>query len=126
LGAFSVFGMLAILLLQVSSGLFSDDEIAAAGPLTRFVSGDVVSQLTSYHKQFGKVFVIVLVLLHIGAIVFYRVKKGENLVRPMLVGDKTVDASVPSAKDTAGTRALALVVLLACAGAVSYLVKLGG
>ena len=43
LGAFSVFALLAILLLQVGSGLFSDDEIAFTGPLVSLVSGEAVS-----------------------------------------------------------------------------------
>ena len=46
LGAGSVFAMLLFLLAQVASGLFSDDEIAAAGPLTRFVSNSTVSLAT--------------------------------------------------------------------------------
>lgn len=125
LGAFSVFGLLGFLLLQVGTGLFSDDEISASGPLTRFVSGDTVSQITSYHAHIGKLVVLVLVFLHIGAIIFYRVKKNENLVKPMLIGDKELEVSVPESKDTAATRLVALVVLAVCAAAVAYLVKLG-
>ena len=68
LGALSVFAILGLLLLQVGTGLFSDDEIAAVGPLSKLASGAVVSQLTHYHKDIGKVIVLILVLLHIGAI----------------------------------------------------------
>ena len=42
LGALSVFALLAILALQVATGLVADDEIAASGPLTRFVSSATV------------------------------------------------------------------------------------
>lgn len=125
MGAFSVFGLLAFLLLQVSTGLFSDDEISASGPLTRFVSGETVSQLTSYHTQVGKWVVLLLVLLHIGAIIFYRLKKNENLIKPMLFGDKEIGAAVPASKDTVGTRLLAFAVLVVCGTCVAYLVKLG-
>lgn len=125
MGAFSVFGLLGFLLLQVATGLFSDDEISAAGPLTRFVGGDWVSQLTFYHAEVGKLIVLVLVLLHVGAIIFYRVKKKENLVKPMLMGDKELDFDVPASKDTAGTRMAALVILALCAASVWYLVSLG-
>ena len=45
-GAGSVFAMLLFLLAQVASGLFSDDEVAAADPLTRFVSNSTVSLAT--------------------------------------------------------------------------------
>lgn len=125
LGSLSVFGMLGILALQVGTGLFSDDEIATAGPLTRFVSGAWVSIATSYHKGLGKTIVLVLVALHIAAIVFYRVGKGENLVRPMIVGDKAVDDDVPSARDGVGQHLLALVLLLGCALLVNWVAGLG-
>lgn len=125
LGAFSVFGLLTLLLAQVGSGLFSDDEIAFAGPLTRFVSGSWVSQFTWYHKEVGKSVIIVLVLLHVAAILFYLLKKKENLVRPMVSGDKEVGVDLPASRDTAGTRTAALVVLALCSATVYGLVSLG-
>lgn len=126
LGAFSVFGLLAFLTGQVGSGLFSDDEIAFAGPLTKFVSSDMVSQLTWYHKQVGKTVIIVLVILHVAAILFYLLKKKENLVKPMLLGDKEVNSELPVSIDTARSRLAALVVLVICSAAVYGLVSLGG
>jgi cytochrome b len=116
LGAWSVLAMLAFLLLQVGSGLFSDDEIAFAGPLTQFVSGAVVSLATWYHKAVGKWVLLALVLLHVGALVFYLRVKGENLVRAMFTGDKWVaDAAVPQSADGLIRRLLALVIFaLAC------------
>lgn len=126
LGAFSVFGLLLILLVQVLAGLFSDDEIASAGPLTKFASGKLVSTLTWYHADVGKVILIVLVILHVAAIVFYRLKKNENLVTPMLLGDKTLNVAVRAARDDWGSRALALAVLAICTGVVYWIVSLGG
>jgi cytochrome b len=125
LGAFSVFAMLVLLLAQVATGLISDDEISAAGPLTKFVSNATVSLASSYHVTIGKVLVIVLVITHLAAIVFYLYKKRENLIKPMLHGDKLLPASTPASVDTAGTRGLALVILLICAAAVYWLVSLG-
>jgi len=126
LGAFSVFAMLALLLVQVSTGLISDDEISAAGPLTKFVSNATVSLASSYHVTIGKVLVIVLVITHLAAIVFYLYKKRENLIKPMLHGDKLLPNSTPASADTSATRTLALAILLACAAAVYWLVSLGG
>lgn len=119
LGAGSVMALLGLLLLQVISGTFSDDEIAAAGPMTKYVAGKTVSLLTQYHSEVGKTILIVLVLLHVGAIVFYRVKKNENLVRPMLLGDKELDYPAESARDDARTRLTALVVFGMCAALVA-------
>lgn len=125
LGAFSVFGLLAILLLQVGSGLFSDDEIAFTGPLVALVSSETVSLATSYHKQVGKFIVLALVALHLLAIGYYTWVKKQNLVRPMIAGDKQLPAPAQPARDSAGSRLLALVVLLLCAAAVSRLVAIG-
>jgi cytochrome b len=125
LGMLSVFALITILLLQVSTGLFSDDEIAFTGPLVSLVSGETVSQATSYHKSVGKLILIGLVLLHVLAILFYKWVKKDNLVRPMVLGDKQVPVAVPSARDTASSRVLALGVWALCAGVVYWIVGLG-
>lgn len=118
LGALSVFAMLGILLLQVTSGLMSDDEIAASGPLVRWVSGNWVSLATWYHKDIGKAILIVLLASHLLAILFYRWRKNENLVRPMIIGDKLLDIAVTASSDSTGDRMKAAVVLMLCAGLV--------
>ena len=109
----------------MGSGLFSDDEIAFFGPLVRFVSGDTVLAATNYHKNIGKYLILGLVALHLLAISFYKLVKKQGLVRPMILGDKVVDQAFPAAKDTAGTRLLALVILVCCGVAVNWLVGLG-
>lgn len=118
LGALSVFAMLGFLLLQVSSGLMSDDEIAASGPLVRWVSGNWVSLATWYHKDIGKAILIVLVATHLLAIIFYRWRKNHNLVRPMFTGDKLLDTATTASSDTLGDRTKAIVVMLICVGLV--------
>ena len=60
-------------------------------------------------------------VLHIVAIAFYRIKKGQNLVTPMVRGDKQTLPGVPSARDDLGTRLLALLLFLLCGGAVAAL-----
>ena len=125
LGALSVFGLLTVLVAQVATGLFADDEIATAGPLIKFVS-DVTSNLaTRWHKNVGQWLIVALVLLHIGAILFYLLKQRHNLVRPMLTGDKLLPAHVPPAIDTPRSRLFALALLGGCAGAVAWVIGLG-
>lgn len=126
LGAGSVFAMLLFLLAQVGSGLVSDDDIATSGPLSKFVSNAVVSAATSYHKNVGKFVLLALVMLHVAAIVFYLMKKKENLIAPMIHGDKALDQPLPASRDNASSRALAAVVFAACAGLVATGVKLAG
>ena len=127
LGALSVFAMLVFLLAQVGTGLFSDDEIAAAGPMTRFVADSTISLATWYHKNVGKTVLIVLVVLHILAIGFYWRAKKENLVRPMWNGDKALadDAGLEASRDSTASRLAAVAILGLCAGAVAWLVSLG-
>ena len=125
LGAFSVFGLLAILAAQIGTGLFADDEISNTGPLIKFVSGATSSLLTSWHTTFGQWLIITLVLLHIAAILFYFFSKKQNLVRPMLVGDKALTPDVPASVDTGASRTLALVLLGVCAALVAWIVNLG-
>lgn len=126
LGAGSVFALLFFLLMQVATGLISDDEIANQGPLSKFVSNARVGLATWYHKDVGKIILIVLVLLHVAAIMYYRTKKKEDLIGPMLKGDKQLAFDAPASRDDAASRATAAIVLTLSASAVWWLVNLGG
>ena len=120
IGAGSVFAMLALLVAQVSTGLFSDDEILYAGPLTRFVSNDTISLASNYHANIGKWLLLALVLLHIGAILFY-LKRKRNLVGAMLHGDKELVQQAPPSRDDAFSRMAALLIASLCAGAAYWI-----
>lgn len=126
LGAGSVFAMLAVLLAQVATGLVGDDESAFTGPLNRFVQGSKGLAATWYHKQVGQWLLVALVMLHIGAVLYYLVRHKDNLIRPMVLGDKDLGREVTASRDSAGTRLLALAVLGACVAGVAWLVRLGG
>lgn len=123
MGAFSVFAMLVVLTLQVGSGLMSDDEIAASGPLVRYLSSEWVSLATFYHKNIGKLVLLVLIATHLMAIAFYSFKKHDNLVKAMLTGDKTLPFSAQAANDGRGKRLLALVVFLLMAALVGVCIS---
>ena len=124
LGACSVFMLLLLVAAQAITGLFSYDEIAFAGPLSGLVSNRAVDLATSYHKAWGQPLLIAFVALHVLSIIVYTVLK-HHLFWPMIVGDKPLDADLPATRDTAGTRALALVVLVILAAAVYALVYWG-
>lgn len=124
LGALSVFAMLGILIAQVSTGLLSDDEISFAGPLSGFVSNATVSLASNYHTEIGKWLLLGLVVLHIAAILFYLYRK-QNLVSPMLHGDKELALDVPPSRDDALSRIAALLILLACAALAYWVSSLG-
>mgnify|MGYP000004598189 FL=1 len=126
IGSWSVLLMLGWLLLQVSTGLVSDDEIANAGPLTALVSGATVSAATAWHKGVGKLVLILLVLGHVTAIVWYRMRKGQSLVPAMVHGDKALTETVTPSRDGLPQRVLAVLLVLASAAFVRWLVGLGG
>ena len=126
LGSGSVFALLFFLCAQVGTGLFSDDDIASSGPLSKFVSNAMVSSLTGYHKNIGKYILLALVGLHIAAILFYQVKKKENLIGPMVHGDKSLVHQVENSRDDGRSRALAALVFVICAGLVATMVTVAG
>lgn len=125
LGAGSVFAMLLVLLAQVATGLVGDDEISFTGPLNRFVSNARGLAATWYHRRVGQWLLVALVLLHLGAIAFYRFKKRDDLVRPMVGGDKLLARPAASSRDDAASRIVAAVLLALAAAAVTWLVRLG-
>jgi len=126
LGAFSVFALLALLALQVGTGLFADDEIANTGPLIKFVSGSTSLALTKWHTLYGQWSIVTLVVLHVAAIVYYRTRKKVDLIGPMIHGDKALVGNVPAARDSGRTRLLAVVLVALCAGLVAWVIALGG
>ena len=126
LGAASVYALLVFLAAQVATGLFSDDQADFTGPLNILVSNGTARLLTGYHKEVGQLVLIGLVVLHVAAIGYYQLRKRQDLVGPMVHGDKRLAAGMPASRDDTRSRLLALVLLGLSAGAVTWLVRLGG
>ena len=125
-GSLSVLAMLALLIVQVGTGLVADDEIANVGPLNRFVASATALAATGWHKEWGGNLVVLLVVLHVVAIVLYRVKKKLDLVPAMLHGDKHLPPGVPGSADGAVQRLFAAVLGLGCLAAAAWIAGLGG
>ena len=131
LGAISVFALLFVLIVQAITGLFVDDEIAFQGPLAKYVSESTISFLSEIHES-NQVLIYVLIAIHISAIWFYKKFKGENLIKPMITGDKEIDPSqeandLPSdlgqpSQDGALQRGFALLLLSVIAIVVGYFI----
>lgn len=124
LGALSVFAMLVVLSLQVFSGLMSDDEISNAGPWASLVSSTWVSFATNFHTEIGKVVLISILVLHLVSVLYYKYFKHEDLLAPMVNGDKHLPSDTPGSRDSTTSRLFALGVWLGCAYAVYELVNL--
>ena len=126
LGSLSVWVLLLLLLFQVGTGLFANDDIASEGPLARHVSNALSSRLTSLHHA-NEPILLGFIGLHIVAILAYRVFARRNLVGPMLRGDVAIDADgpdreAPVSRDDLGLRLLALGILILCGLGVAWLV----
>jgi cytochrome b len=120
LGALSVFALLGLLALQAGTGLFSNDDIAFAGPLSAWVGEDTVHDLTAWHHRLVNI-LYGLLGLHVAAIAFYAAVKRERLVPPMVTGRKAWDSGREVPQGTSVPRAWALVLSLALALAAVWL-----
>ena len=87
LGGLSVIAMLSIILLQVISGLFSNDDIMIEGPLIHLISDDLSSQFTSIH-HLNAWLLAGIVTLHLCAILYHKLVLKHELVKAMFTGNK--------------------------------------
>ena len=79
--------LLACLLVQSISGLFTTDDILTEGPLCKVVDGSVCSLFTQVH-YINSYVLIISIGLHLGAIAFYGFYKKEALIPAMISGMK--------------------------------------
>ena len=124
LGALSVLALLAIVLIQAVSGLFASDDHHHHGPLAKFLSETWVDRISEFHEDVSGTLIYVLIGLHLAAIAYYYFFKKDNLIKPMITGDREVDVDAPSANDSWSMRMLALVLLVVCAIGVYFVVTL--
>lgn len=119
LGGWSVISLLLVLATQAISGLFANDDIANEGPLYHLVRKATSNILTLVHHYSFNV-LLGLVVLHLAAIIFYRVKYRENLLKPMLTGNKTVEEN--STAPMQSSFLLAIVMALVAMATVYFVV----
>lgn len=92
-GGWMVLVLLAILLVQVGTGLFADDQVLTRGPLAAVVSGGTSDFATFIHiRNFN--LILGLVGLHVVAVLLYLALKRQNLVAPMVTGAKWLPATL--------------------------------
>lgn len=125
LGALSVLALLAASGLQAATGLFSKDDIVSEGPLARFVSDALVNRLSGAH-DLGETALYALLGLHLLAIAFYRWVKKEDLVGPMITGDKVLaQGTHATPSEERGGWGRAVVLLGLSVALVCFVVNLG-
>lgn len=116
LGGYMVALLLALVLVQVSTGLFATDDILVSGPLADRVSGRFSRLLTGFHKLNVNL-LIGAVVVHVAAIGYYRWRFGENLVGAMVTGRKILppERTPPHGERALQGRAVGLLALSALA-----------
>jgi cytochrome b len=94
LGALSIIAMLLAVAIQVGLGLISTDPDGLnAGPLAQLVSLHVSETARDIHEYWFYV-VLALIVLHVGAIIYYKVFRGQKLVKGMISGRIALEPGV--------------------------------
>jgi len=120
MGGLMIVLMLILLLVQATTGLFVDDEIATRGPLADKVPDAIVSLFTRIHR-INLYVIAACVALHVAAALFYLTVKKDNLIKPMITGTKAVPDEHP-APSLSGLGPAAVIIAVAAAFVV-WLVK---
>jgi len=94
-GGWMVLVLLLLLAVQVGTGLFSNDDVNARGPLALRV-GKAMSDEFSYWHAVNFWLVAAAITLHVAVVGAYAVLKGQNLVRPMVTGKKRLPGRTPA------------------------------
>jgi cytochrome b len=121
MGGWSVMAMLAVLLVQAGTGLFARDDILTEGPLARTVSKATSSALTAVHEVSANLLML-LIAVHLAAVFAYLLRKGENLIRPMITGVKRWPAGGGLAADAPFASSWAALAAAVAAAALVWVV----
>lgn len=92
-GGWMVLIMLAVLLAQTLTGLFSNDDVVSQGPLAYHLTKVASDQFSNLHATLFNV-ILGLTALHIAAIIAYAAVKRHDLVRAMVTGKKRLPATM--------------------------------
>jgi cytochrome b len=122
LGTLSVYALLIVLCVQVATGMFSNDGSFTEAPWAKFVSGATSDRSSTVHYYNGWL-IAGLTALHVAAIAFYLLVRRDDLLTPMLTGDKLGLNALP-AEDGAAIRLRAALLTAVAGGVVCFLVTL--
>ena len=94
IGALSVLALLAVLLVQVGTGLIQIDSTDfVEGPLSNLVSFETAEAAHDVHEWTFNL-LLVLIGLHVAATLLYRLVLGKKLVGPMITGRAAIESEV--------------------------------
>jgi cytochrome b len=106
-GGWMVLVMLALLAVQVSTGLFANDDANTEGPLFSYVGKEQSDWLSHIHAV-NFMLIKIAVVLHVVAILIYLGLARHDLVRPMITGRKLLPVALSPPRLVSPLRAAAL------------------
>ncbi len=104
-GGWMVLLLLALLLVETLSGLYVYNDIADQGPLSEVVPAWLANAIAALHAL-GWDALLAAVALHVLAIGWYAVLKGQQLLGPMLTGCKRLPAPIAAPRQAPALRAV--------------------
>jgi cytochrome b len=119
-GGLMVLLLLALLLAETLTGLYSNNDVAQDGPLSAVLPAWLSNGINQAHGLLWDV-LFAAIVLHLLAITLYAVAKGHNLVSPMITGRKALPATI--APPTMMALGRALLALAASAIAATLLIN---
>ena len=122
IGGWMVIALLLALLFQAGTGLFTNDDILAEGPLAKKITKDLSDAIASLHRR-GWWVVLALAGAHIAAVVAYLAVLGDNLVSPMIHGRKRLPPHAADPEAAFASSMRAVILLAACAVSVWWFVN---
>lgn len=127
-GAWMVLVLLAMLLVQAGTGLFTNHDVGMTysqhGPLANSVAEETSEWASDLHVRFINL-LLAAIGLHMLAVLAYALVKRQDLVRPMVTGVKRLPESAARAPRQAPAL-LGLALLAAAAAVVWWITRLGG
>ena len=104
-GGWIVLLLLALLLAETLTGIYTNNDVADVGPFTEITPAAVANLITDLHDVFWQALWLVATL-HILAVALYWVAKRQNLLLPMITGCKMLPLAVPQPAQAGALRAL--------------------
>ncbi|MGH7159975.1 MAG: cytochrome b/b6 domain-containing protein [Acetobacteraceae bacterium] len=119
-GGWMVFLFLGLLIAEVLTGLYVNNDVANEGFFTGITPAPLANAITDAHAILWDA-ILAAVALHVAAIFGYAVLKGQNLVGPMITGRKRLPVAMPTPRLAPIILALVLFALaIALAVLLSY------
>jgi cytochrome b len=116
-GGWMVMLLLLLLLAESLTGMYVANDVADEGRFTELMPSPVANAITALHSALWWT-LLAAVALHIAAVLVYAAAKGQNLLRPMITGYKSLPVDVP--RPQMASMALAAV-LLGCSAIAAAL-----